>query len=56
MFNKQKPWYFNYFDRVKESVEEMLVMLKAAIKMLIPALLVLVREREICFSSLSSQT
>lgn len=41
VFNKQKPWYFNYFDTVKESVEEMLVMLKAVIKMLIPALLVL---------------
>lgn len=49
MFNKQEPWYFSYFDAVKESMEEMLVTLNASITTLVPALLISVRGREIFF-------
>ena len=51
MFNKQEPWYFSYFDAVKESMEEVLVTLNASITTLVPALLISVREEKSFFQS-----
>lgn len=50
VFSGKEPWYF---DAAKESMDEMLVALKAGMKTLLPALLPSVRGREICFTTLS---
>lgn len=50
VFNEEGPWYFDAF---KESMGEVLVALKAGMKTLLPALLISLRGREICFASLS---